>query len=206
MSVRFGIETNNVSERLHNTVRVDLEGRFMLPSKEEHPCRVLEMSTGEMLISATTMPKLDQQVIVYISELGRFEGNVERHEAAGFAVAMALSSLKHHKLAEQLVWFANRGALDLSDNRRHKRFVPLMQLTTVRLANGKERMARINDISASGVSVEINLSVSKLTILVGSHLVIGSREATVIRVFDGGLVAKFDKAFDEATIDETITL
>ncbi|PPD41894.1 MAG: pilus assembly protein PilZ [Methylocystis sp.] len=164
------------------------------------------MSTGEMVIASDVRPVLDDQVIVYIAELGRFEGKVARHEPAGYAVAMSLAPLKHAKLAEQLVWFANRSTLDLSDNRRHKRFVPLTQLTTVRLSNGKERMARINDISASGVNVEVNVSVSKLTILVGSQVVVGSKSAKVIRVYDGGFVAKFDEDFAEGAIDETITL
>jgi len=164
------------------------------------------MSTGEMLLSAEVTPAVGELLIIYIAELGRFEGKVERLESTGFAVSMVLSELKHRKLAEQLVWFANRASLDLTDNRRHKRFVPLNQLTTVRLANGKERMARINDISASGVNVEINLSVSKLTILVGSRLFVGKKSAIVLRTFEGGFVAKFEETFEETSIDETIVI
>lgn len=206
MSARSGIESRGGGERLHSAVRVDLEGRFMLPNKEEHPCRVVEMSTGAILISCEVAPKLGHQVIVYIAELGRFEGTVDGIEPPVFSISMALTPLKHTKLAEQLVWFANRDALDLPENRRHKRFVPLTQLTTVRLANGKERMARINDISASGVNVEINITVSKLTILVGSHVFVGQRPATVLRIFDGGFVARFDEEFEEGAIDESVTL
>jgi hypothetical protein len=34
----------NVSEtRVSNSVQVDLEGRFMLPSGEEYPCKIVEM-------------------------------------------------------------------------------------------------------------------------------------------------------------------
>jgi len=196
-----------MGERLHNSVRVDLDGRFMLPSKVEHRCKVVSMSTGAMLISSDATPKLGDQVIVYIAELGRFEGKVEGHEEGRFTLGMTLTALKHKKLAEQLVWFANRDTLDLPDNRRHKRFVPLTQLTTVRFANGKECVARINDISASGVNVEVNLSVNaKVTILVGSSVFVGSKKAAVVRMFEGGFVAKFDEIFEEGAIDETVVL
>lgn len=207
MSLRFGSGPGEDAKRLHSTVRVDLEARFMLPSKEEHNCRVLEMSTGGMSISSAASPRPGDQIIIYIAELGRFEARVEAPADSGFSVSMSLTPHKHKKLAEQLVWYANRDALDLPENRRHKRFVPLNHLTTVRFMNGRECMARINDISASGVNVEINLSVnSKVTILVGGSVVVGSKKTTVIRVFEGGFVAKFDEIFEEGEIDETITL
>lgn len=128
----------------------------MLASGAEHPCRIVAMSTGEMLFSTPVRPRLGEKVIVYIAELGRFEGGVSRHEGEGFAIGLKLTEMKHRKLAEQLVWFANRDVLDLPENRRHKRIVPMLQWTIVRLSNGKEKTAKINDISLSGVSVEVN--------------------------------------------------
>ena len=178
----------------------------MLPSKNEYPCQIVEMSSAEMLCSTPIKPELGAMVIVYVVELGRFEGIVERHEPTGFTISMNMPESKHKKLAEQLVWYANREVLDLPESRRHKRFVPLMQWTTVRLANGKERMARINDISSSGVNIEANVSVVKTTLLVGGHVVIGTKTATILRVFQGGFVAQFDEPFPEGGLDETIRL
>jgi hypothetical protein len=195
------------AERVYCLTRIDLDGRFMLPSKEEHSCTVLEMSTGQMRVSSDAKPALGEQVIVYIAELGRFEGKVERHEEGGFAVCMKLTDTKSKKLAQQLAWFANRDTLHLEDNRRHKRIVPLNQLTTVRFSNGKEHIARINDISASGVSVEVNLSLAaKVTVLAGSSVFIGKKAAKVSRIFDGGFAARFDETFEADSIDETVVL
>jgi hypothetical protein len=191
---------------MHSSVRVDLDGRFMSSSTHEHPCLVVEMSPHEILISSELTPELGEQVIVYIAELGRFEGKVERRAATEFAISMELANLKREKLASQLAWLANHKVLNLPDKRRNRRFVPLIQLTTVRLGNGKEHFARINDISALGVNVEISLSVSNVLILIGSHVFVGRKAATVIRVFKGGFVAQFDEAFEEGAIDETITL
>lgn len=175
-------------------------------AKAEHPCRVVEMSTGEMTFHSAVTPPVGDMVVVYITELGRFEGLVDRHIEAGFTISMSLTEMKHKKLAEQLVWFSNREVLDLPESRRHKRIVPLLQWTTVRLNNGKERMARINDVSISGVNIEANISITKVTLLVGGSVMVGSRQATVQRVYPGGFVATFDKFLEEAEFDETIRL
>jgi hypothetical protein len=206
MSLQVQLKSSSSGERVFNSVRVDLEGRFMSPSKNEYPCRTVEMSSAEILLSSSVKPELGEIVIVYIAELGRFEGIVERHEPTGFAISMNLTKSKHQKLAEQLVWFANREILDLPDNRHDKRFVPLTPWTIVQLPNGKERMAKINDISASGVNIEAKVSLLNATLLVGSHVVIGTRAATVVRIFQGGFVGKFDEPFAEGELDENIRL
>ena len=200
MSLQPGFKPNYPSHRVHSAVSVDLEARFLAPSGE-HACRIVEMSTGEMLFATDVRPKLGEKIIVYISELGRFEGDVERHDAVGFAIGLRLTETKHRKLAEQLVWFANRDVLDLPENRRHRRIVPMMQWTMVRLPNGKEHVAKINDVSLSGVSVEANVRV-----LEGSRLVVGARPAVVKRLVEGGFVAEFEEPFAEGELDETTRL
>ncbi|WP_442753494.1 PilZ domain-containing protein [Methylocystis sp. JAN1] len=203
MSNRLDSDVSDAKHKLRNKVRIDLDGRFMLPSKQEHSCRVLEMSTDEMLIACDATPAIGTPLIIYTGDLGRLEGKVERHQAEGFVVGLSLPPLKHKKIAELLVWHANRGAFDMADNRRHKRFAPLTQLTTLRLPNGKECIARINDVSASGVNVAVNL---KTTLLVGSTLFVGSKKATVLRLQEGGFVARFEEDFQEGAVDESIIL
>ncbi len=189
-------------ETVLNSVKVNLEGRFMSPSRAEHPCSIVEMSIGEIAISSAEKPAPGDHVIVYVAELGRFEGVVARHDPAGFALCMTLTAQKQRKLAEQLVWFANRDALQLDEHRRHKRIAPLVRLTSVRLANGAEHVAKINDISRSGVSVEISVSLLGVRLLVGSRVFMDSKAATVLRVYKDGFVAEFEESFDLAEIDE----
>lgn len=188
-------------ERVHNAVEVDLAARFMVPTGAEHSCRVIEMSTGEMRFASTVCPAVGECVIVYLADLGRFEGDVDRHEDVGFAIGLKLTEMKHRKLAGQLVWFANREAFDLPESRRHRRFVPIMQWTILRLATGKENMAKIVDLSSSGVNIEANARV-----MVGSAIAIGSRAAKVSRVYDGGFVAEFVEPFADGELDETSRL
>jgi len=201
MSLQSDFVPDALRRRIHSSVEVDLDGRFMLPGGAEHPCRIAEMSTGEIRFATPVRPKLGEKIIVYIAELGRFEGAVERHEAEGFAIGLKLTEMKHKKLAEQLVWFANREVLDLPENRRHRRIVPMLQWTIVTLSNGKEKTAKINDVSLSGVSVEVNARP-----LVGSRVVVGAKAAKVIRTMEGGFVAEFEEHFAEGALDETTRL
>lgn len=179
--------------RVDAPVEVDLAGRFMLPSGDEHPCRVVEMSTGGMRFSTSVRPQPGEKIIVYISELGRFEGDVARLDEGGFVIGLKLTELKRKKFAEQLAWFADREILGLPENRRHLRIVPMAQLTSVRSSGGKECLGKINDISRVSVSVEAKLR----PLLVGSRVSVGAKSAVIQRLFDGGFVAEFDEPLAE---------
>lgn len=187
-------------------VRLNLDGRFMRPSKEEFPCRISEMSTGDMVLSTEVDLPLGEMLVIYIPELGRFEGILDRREEEAFVLSMSLTQAKHKKLAEQLVWFGNREMFDLPESRRSRRIVPLLQWTTVRLANGTERMAKINDISSSGINVEVSVTVQKARLLVGSRVTVGSKAAKVLRIFEGGFVATFEEPIPPEEFNETIRL
>jgi hypothetical protein len=43
-------------------------------------------------------------------------------------------------------------------------------------------------------------------VIVGSHIVIGSKAAEVTRLFDGGLVARFAEPFADGEVNEFIRL
>ncbi len=179
------------------TVKVELRGRFMMPSRSEHDCEVVEMSTNEISIAAPIGPQIGEKVIIYIAELGRFEGGVVRKEPSGFAISMNLPKAKHVKLAEQLTWYGNREAWDLPDNRRYERIVPFTRRAPLHLSDGKEIIVKINDISVGGVSIETNFKLPQ-----GAKVKLGAKPATVLRVFDGGFVAEFNQPFEEGELNE----
>lgn len=182
-------------------VDIDLDARFMLPGGREHPCRLVQASTGEMVVSTPIEPRDGDRVIVHALELGRFAGDVERITDEGFAISFALPEARHRKLAAQLIWFANRDRYELPESRRHKRIVPRLQWTSVRLWNGKEKVAYINDFSLSGISVD-----AAVAVCVGDEVAFGVKAAIVGRLFDGGFVAEFEEPFGEGEIDETTRL
>ena len=138
--------------------KVELKGRFMLSSRSEHECRIVEMSAGEMTLATSTAPRIGEKIIVYIAELGRFEGEVARLVADGFVIGMALPKAKHARLAEQLTCYGNHATLDLPERGEAERVVPTLRRTTLRLFNGKELVVKIVDISCASVSVETSVN------------------------------------------------
>ena len=184
--------------RRFQRVPVTLFGRYMLESRREYPCQAVEMSPGDMTLFAPVKAQIGERVVVYLDEIGRFAGVVIRQTDGGFALTMKLPPLKRDKLADQLTWFANRHAFSLPEDRRHDRIVPLMQRTLLRLPDGQEIIAKIKDISLSGVGID-----TEARPYIGSHVVIGTTPATVVRHFQGGIGAEFSKPFSPGDIDES---
>jgi len=80
MPTQSQLKLKTVELNRYPTVKVELQGRFMLPSRTEHECSVIEMSTREIRISAPVAPEIGEKIIIYIAELGRFEGGVVRQD------------------------------------------------------------------------------------------------------------------------------
>lgn len=182
-------------------VAVSLFGRYMLESREEYPCQTVQMSPGDMVLFGPAKPTLGERVVVYLDELGRFAGQAERMTSAGFTISLSLPPLKRDRLADQLVWFANRHAMGLVEDRRHERIVPIMRRAVLRLPDQQEAIVKIKDISISGVGLETDLRPP-----VGATVVIGSTPAVVVREFEGGFACEFPNPFPPGAIDESTRL
>jgi len=187
--------------RRFQRVPVTLFGRYMLESRREYPCQTVEMSPGDMTLFAPVKAQIGEKVVVYLDEIGRFAGVAMRQTDVGFALSMNLPPMKRDKLADQLTWFANRHAFNLPEDRRHERITPLMQRTLLRLPDGQEIIAKIKDISLSGVGIE-----TEARPYLGANVVIGTTRAVVVRHFEGGIGAEFEKPFNPGDIDESTRL
>jgi PilZ domain len=187
--------------RRFQRVPVTLFGRYMLESRREYPCQTVEMSPGDMALFAPVKAQVGEKVVVYLDEIGRFAGVAIRQTEVGFAISMNLPPMKRDKLADQLTWFANRHAFSLPEDRRHERIVPLMQRTLLRLPDGQEIIAKIKDISLSGVGVETEARPP-----LGARIVVGATPAVVVRHFEGGVGGEFERPFNPGDIDESTRL
>ncbi|RYE66996.1 MAG: PilZ domain-containing protein, partial [Oxalobacteraceae bacterium] len=94
--------------RRFSRVAVDLLGRFMLENRTEFPCRVDNMSPGDVSVVTPITPAAGERVILYVDHIGRIEGDVTRGYAGGFAMTVQGTDRKREKLAAQLTWLANR--------------------------------------------------------------------------------------------------
>lgn len=182
-------------------MRVNLLGRYMLETRQEFPCEVIDISPGGALLKAPAVGRVGERVIVYLEQIGRIEGKVTRLTPSGFAMTIATTMRKRDKLASQLTWLANRALLGLPEDRRHFRIVPNNPLTIVTLPDGARINARVIDISLSGAAF-----VTDARLKAGGPITIGSTPARVVRVSENGVAAEFVTPFSPDNFDESIIL
>ncbi len=167
-------------------VRVKIYGRFMLEDRSEHPCQVLDMSPGNVLLRADRIGQPGEKVIAYIDHIGRIEGVVTRTQADGFAMTIVASDRKKDKLAAQLTWLANKHELDLPEDRRHERIAPRNPISIIQLADGRQYQCRIIDLSLSGAAIEIDVKPA-----LGTQVILGTMRGQVVRHFEDGVAVEF---------------
>ncbi len=158
----------------------------MLENRTEYPCRVRDVSPGNVAIITVAKPRIGERTILYLDHLGRIEGTVSRLFQGGFAVVFAVSERKREKLAAQLTWLANRGELNLPEDRRHERVQPRNPFVDVTLADGRKYKVRIIDLSLSGAALQ-----SSVRPAIGSRITIGQMHGRVVRLLEEGFAVEF---------------
>jgi hypothetical protein len=203
MIASVGVQQKRSDKRRFQRVGVSFSGRYMLPSRREGACQILDMSPGGLSLLASERPQPGDRVVVYIDKIGRFEGVAKRLTEGGFAISVELPPARREDLADRLTWFANRELLqrEADDARAHERVIPLRRRTMLTLPDGRAVVARIRDLSNSGVSLETGESAA-----IGAKIVVGRSPASVVRLFPGGFAAAFARPFASGELDEATTL
>jgi hypothetical protein len=187
--------------RRHQRVKVTLLGRYMLEDRREFPCQTIDMSPGGVALFAPVNTPVGSRVVAYLDELGRIEGRVARHLDNGFALAMNVPLLKREKLADQLTWLANRHALGMPEDRRHERIAPRNVRSTLKLADGREHLVKLLDISLSGAALKADVQPP-----MGTIVTVGQTPGRVVRHIDGGIAIEFLRLMPAETFGENVKL
>ena len=187
--------------RKHQRVKVSLLGRYMLSDRREFPCQTLDMSPGGVALIAPVPANVGERIVVYLDQLGRLEGKVARHIPNGFAIELSNTIIKREKLAEQLIWLANRHALRMPEDRRHERIVPRIARTTVTMPDGAVISAKLIDVSLSGAGLQV---ATKATI--GMSVTVGQTPGKIVRMFEGGFAVEFNRLLPEASFSDMVRL
>jgi c-di-GMP-binding flagellar brake protein YcgR len=177
--------------RRFQRVKVSLLGRYMLESKREFPCQVVDMSPGGLAVVAPVVGRIGEHVIAYIDHIGRVEGRLVRPFDGGFAMTVEATARKRDKLAAQLTWLANRHVLGLAEDRRHERIIPRDPFTQITMADGRVYRCRIIDMSLSGAAVQVEVKPA-----VGSAISLGRLRARVVRHTEFGIALEFASVQD----------
>ncbi len=129
---------------------------------------------------------IGERIVAYLDHIGRIEGEITRHFDGGFAMSVNATARKRDKLAAQLTWLANRGVLNLPEDRRHERMTPRVPFSNVVLPDGRELRCRIIDVSMSGAAIAIEARPA-----LGTPITLGRMRARVVRHFDDGVAVEF---------------
>lgn len=171
--------------RRFKRICVTLLGRFMRENKEEHPCKLVDVSAGGAALTAAVTVPVGERVVAYFDHIGGIEGVVTREFEGGFAFSIHATKHKREKLAAQLTWLANRSELG-EDGRRHERITPTNGEHTLQLAEGIVLSCRVLDVSISGASIATAARPE-----IGTEVVLGKLRARVVRHHPQGFGVQF---------------
>ena len=166
--------------RKHMRVHHPFKARFLVEGGQEQPCLVLNISVGGALFRADNPPEFGKQVILYLDELGRFEGQVIRSDAKRFAVNFNAKRAKKTRIADDLTEILNKGRK--SRNRRVSPRIKQDAPAVVFFEDGSNVKCAILDISLTGASIQIDPRPS-----LGTRLILGRMTAKVVRRHDKGV-------------------
>lgn len=184
-----GLLTRVVPDRRrHKRIAIELLGRFMRQNKQEHACKLIDISAGGAAIRPMSPVTLDigERVVAFFDHIGGIEGTVVREFDGGFAFKLAATQHKREKLAATLTWLANRSELDGSEERRHERLIPKSGRQTIQLAEGITIECQVLDISVSGASIG-----SPARPELGTEVMLGKLRAKVVRHHAQGFGVQF---------------
>ena len=184
-----GLLTRVVPDRRrHKRIAIELLGRFMRQNKQEHPCKLIDISAGGAAIRPMSPVTLEigERVVAFFDHIGGIEGTVVREFDGGFAFKLAATQHKREKLAATLTWLANRSELDGSEERRHERLIPKSGRQTLQLAEGITIECQVLDFSVSGASIG-----SPARPELGTEVMLGKLRAKVVRHHSQGFGVQF---------------
>ncbi|MCL4767664.1 MAG: PilZ domain-containing protein [Hyphomicrobiaceae bacterium] len=172
--------------RLYRRTNVVLPGRFMRENKQEHPCKLRDISGSGAAIMSPVEPVTGERIVAYFDHIGGLEGVVARSFEGGFAIELRVTQHKREKIAAQLAWLTNRTHNHSAPQRRHERFTLGSRTATLRLDEDISIQVAVLDVSISGASVETEARPA-----IGSEVVLGKLRAKVIRHHVEGLGLEF---------------
>lgn len=188
-----------IDRRSHQRVAIDVTGRFMTATREEHPCRVIDMSPGGVALTSSEPPPVGGRIIAYLDHLGRVEGTVARRVQGGFAMTIKATPRRRDKLAAKLTYLANRSALSLPEDRRHERIALTRTRTELTLVNGTVLPIDLIDASVSGSAVGTEDRPE-----VGTPVFVGAVRGRIVRHLESGLAIEFAQVQDAELLEDAL--
>jgi len=182
--------------------RVSVDGRLMTPQGEEFTCAVKDISLVGIALSTQARVNMDDKVIIYLNDLGRFEGKVVRMIEDGFCVEIHLVTPRRERVAERIRWLYENQRLPAAaaNGRQFPRITPketgLGAASRLVLANGERAECRVLDMSLSGAHLKTDLRPP-----LNSKVQVGRMTGRVVRHTAEGIGVHFDTIASDLPTD-----
>jgi hypothetical protein len=178
--------------------RIALDGLCSVNGGQDEACTIVELSLDHVAVRSAATVAVADEVILSLPRIGLVKASVAQAVPGRFDLTFepAIQS----KLGTYMRWLVRR-AHGEADGRAHPRIVPIMKLVTLARDAEPESMARIVDLSCSGVA----FTTSK-TLEMDEGVMIGKHEARITRLFEGGAAAQFAQPLPEDGFDVMIDL
>ncbi|MFZ5615927.1 MAG: PilZ domain-containing protein [Pseudomonadota bacterium] len=170
--------------RRHRRVDLALKARVLKADGEEEPCLVVNVSAGGALLKAVNPPQAGEKVVVYIDNMGRYEGHVIRSAKHHFAVDYRSRRAKTKRAADNLTYALNTPHMRL-DRRQNPR-IRSDEPTVLTLDTGEKIACEILDISLTGASIAVDPKPA-----LGALVLVGRVAAKVVRRHEKGVGVVF---------------
>jgi hypothetical protein len=184
--------------RRHPRIAVTSQGRFLAADGTEHVCSIQDVSLNGLAVLTEINVMAGSKIILYLDDLGRFEGTVTRLFKGGFAIETALAGPRRQRLADRLASIARGEKEDYASRRAFTRLTPaeagLEEGSMLALDDGTSSPCRIVDMSLGGANVETEVRPN-----IGMHISIGRMRGRVVRHTAEGVAIEFEDIPENAT-------
>ncbi|MBN4051650.1 PilZ domain-containing protein [Parvibaculum lavamentivorans] len=169
---------DGIDRRRYERSFVPVAGRLLLPSGAEHTCQVVDISEGGIALTCPVETEFGDKIIVYLDDLGRFEGQIVRFIPNGFAIETQLVANQRQRLVDRITWLKQKktGAERRIFPRRIPAQTELSDNTSMTVEAGTKIQCTILDMSVTGAHVQT----SKRPRL-GTHVTVGRMVGRVMR-------------------------
>lgn len=172
-----------------------LFGRFMLPDMTEYPCQVSELTVDGAIFSTAAAPEAATQIVAYIDEIGRVEGQSGDAVPGGFRIIFSHKGGRRERFANRLAGRADKNTTAGTDLRRHARYAPEDGQSYITLPDGRIYPCEILDISLSGAAVKVDVMPS-----LGTYLMLGKMRGRIVRYIEQGVAIEFLKPLNTSQL------
>lgn len=185
---------DGIDRRRYERIKVPVSGRLMVPSGREFECRVEDISEGGIALDCEAPVNIVDRIVVYLDDLGRFEGRVVRVFGSGFAIETNLPPNQREKLYKRIACLKD-GKAD-ADRRAHPRRAPTERQFTENpeliFNDGLHIPCKVLDVSVTGAHVKTQSRPP-----VGAKVTLGRMQGTIVRYTTDGVGIEFTGPADK---------